>query len=184
MLLVSGSLRSGSTNAAVLRTAQTVAPADMECVLYDGLGVLPHFNPDDDADPLPPAVAELRNLVHRADALVICTPEYTGGAAGLPQEPPGVAHRGWRRPLHLPQAGRLDQCLARSATDAQDALRKVLGYAHATLLDEVSAEVPVSAPLIGADGEIHDEPVRGQIRDMMARLRDALVAGRRKDDRW
>ena len=184
MLLVSGSLRSGSTNAAVLRTAQTVAPADMECVLYDGLGVLPHFNPDDDADPLPPAVAELRNLVHRADALVICTPEYAGALPGSLKNllewliGDGDAHSIYRKPVAWINAS------PRGATDAQDALRKVLGYAHATLLDEVSAEVPVSAPLIGADGEIHDEPVRGQIRDMMARLRDALVAGRRKDDRW
>ena len=65
----------------------------------------------------------------------------------------------------------------RGATDAHDALRKVLGYTHATLLDDVSAEVPVSAALIGADGEVHDESAREQIRDMMARLRDRLGRG-------
>ena len=51
-----------------------------------------------------------------------------------------------------------------------------------TLLYEVSAEIRVSAPLIGADGEIRDEPARGQIRDMMGRWRDSLVAGCQKND--
>src|SRR3954451_11584898 len=57
ILLVSGSLRSGSTNTAVLRTASAVAAAGITTVLYDGLDRLPHFNPDDDHDPLDPAVA-------------------------------------------------------------------------------------------------------------------------------
>ncbi|MGW3122206.1 NADPH-dependent FMN reductase [Streptomyces sp. NPDC001107] len=61
ILLLSGSLRVGSTNEAVLRTARAVAPSvPVEAVLYDGLAGLPHFNPDDDVDPLPEAVAGLR----------------------------------------------------------------------------------------------------------------------------
>lgn len=62
ILLIPGSLRSGATTTAVLRTAHAVAPAGVETTLYDGLGRLPHFNPDDDpADGSPPGpVAELR----------------------------------------------------------------------------------------------------------------------------
>ncbi len=174
VLLVSGSLRSGSTNAAVLRTARALASPDVACVLYDGLGALPHFNPDDDADPLPPAVAGLRTLVHRADALVFCTPEYVGALPGSLKNllewliGDGDARSIYRKPVAWINAS------PRGAADAHGSLRKVLGYAHATLLDEVSAEIPVSAALIGADGEVHDEPARDQIRDMMGRLRDRL----------
>ena len=53
ILLISGSTRGGSTNTALLRTAQAAAPAGIEAVLYGGMTDLPHFNPDDDADPLP-----------------------------------------------------------------------------------------------------------------------------------
>jgi len=48
ILLISGSLRAGSTNSALLRTAQACSPSGVETTLYEGLGALPHFNPDDD----------------------------------------------------------------------------------------------------------------------------------------
>jgi len=51
VLLVSGSIRGGSTNTAVLRTAQAVAPDGVNTVLYEGLADLPAFNPDDDHEP-------------------------------------------------------------------------------------------------------------------------------------
>jgi chromate reductase, NAD(P)H dehydrogenase (quinone) len=180
VLLVSGSLRAGSTNIAVLRTARTVAPPDMHCVLYDGLGVLPHFNPDNDADPLPPEVAELRARVHRADALVICTPEYAGALPGslknLLEWLIGDDHPRsiYRKPVAWINAS------PRGAKDTHDALRRVLGYAHATILDDVSAEVPVAASLIGANGEIHDQGPRAQIAHVMGRLRDSLGRGTRE----
>ncbi|MBA3844752.1 MAG: NAD(P)H-dependent oxidoreductase, partial [Actinobacteria bacterium] len=60
ILLVSGSTRSGSTNTAALRTAQAVAPDGVSTVLYERLADLPAFNPDDDHDPLPASVADLR----------------------------------------------------------------------------------------------------------------------------
>jgi NAD(P)H-dependent FMN reductase len=177
VLLVSGSLRSGSTNAAVLRTARAVAPSDLECVLYDGLGALPHFNPDDDADPLPPAVAELRTLVHQADALVLCTPEYAGALPGsLKNLLEWLIGDDDARSLYSKPVAWINAS-PRGAADAHDSLRRVLGYAHATLLDDVSAEIPVSAALIGVDGAVHDEPARDQIRDMMCRLRDRLGRG-------
>ena len=51
ILLVSGSTRAASTNTALLRTAQVVAPEGVTTDLYDGMSRLPHFNPDDDYDP-------------------------------------------------------------------------------------------------------------------------------------
>ena len=55
ILLVSGSLRANSINTAVLRTARAVAPHGIDAVLYERLADLPHFNPDDDAEPFHPA---------------------------------------------------------------------------------------------------------------------------------
>ncbi len=48
LLLIAGSLRAGSTNIALLRTMEALAPAGVTTLLYEGLGRLPHFNPDDD----------------------------------------------------------------------------------------------------------------------------------------
>ena len=63
VLLISGSLRHGSTNTALLDTARACAPAGVETVFYEHLAALPHFNPDDDVEPLHPAVAALRAAV-------------------------------------------------------------------------------------------------------------------------
>src|SRR6476646_7123461 len=81
-LAISGSLRARSSNAAVLEAARALAPVGVEVVLYAGLATLPHFNPDDDVDPLPAPVTEWRAEVARADALLFCSPEYARGVPG------------------------------------------------------------------------------------------------------
>ena len=80
---VSGSLRAGSSNAALLRAAAAVASAHT-FDLYDGLGTLPPFNPDLDGEGMtpPPAVAELRARWNAAAAVLVCSPEYAHGIPG------------------------------------------------------------------------------------------------------
>jgi NAD(P)H-dependent FMN reductase len=59
ILAISGSLRASSSNTALLQAAAALAPQDVEVVLYDGLGDLPHFNPDLDGETVAPAVSGL-----------------------------------------------------------------------------------------------------------------------------
>ena len=59
VLLVSGSLRARSTNTAALRTAAVAELPGLVAALYEGMGGLPHFNPDDDHEPLTGAVLDL-----------------------------------------------------------------------------------------------------------------------------
>ena len=75
LLAISGSLRAVSTNTALLRAAKLLAPPGMEIELYDGLAGLPHFNPDLDTDPLPPAVTAWRKRIADADGLLVSSPE-------------------------------------------------------------------------------------------------------------
>lgn len=82
VLCLHGSLRRVSSNRAALEAAQRLAPATLELELYKGLGQLPLFNPDDEHDPLPPAVLALREAVGCADALLIACPEYAHGVPG------------------------------------------------------------------------------------------------------
>jgi chromate reductase len=81
---ISGSLRKHSSNAALLRAAARVAPDGAQFVMYEGLGDLPHFNPDlDEEGTVPPAaVAELRALLIDAGAILISSPEYAHGVPG------------------------------------------------------------------------------------------------------
>src|SRR5438874_5342419 len=84
ILAISGSLRAGSSNTALLQSAARLAHAGMEIAVFTGLGDLPHFNPDLDGegDEAPLAVASLRELVSAADGLIISSPEYAHGIPG------------------------------------------------------------------------------------------------------
>jgi len=86
LLALTGSLRAGSSNTALLDAARLVAPDNVDVTIYDGLGDLPHFNPDldrpDHQETLPRSVAALRRQVGDADALLISTPEYAHGIPG------------------------------------------------------------------------------------------------------
>jgi len=82
VIAISGSLRAGSSNAAMLRTAKQLAPEGMDIELWEGAGALPHFNPDlDDGEP-PPSVTEFRELLRSAGGVIICSPEYAHGVPG------------------------------------------------------------------------------------------------------
>jgi chromate reductase len=169
-LLVSGSLREASSNTAVLRTALEVAPAEVRGRLYDGLARLPAFNPDDDRDPLPPEVSSLRQAIHEADAVIFSTPEYAGALPGsfknLLDWTIGDDHPGsiYNKSVAWINAS------PRGAGGAHEALRTVLGYAHALIVDAACAHVPVTPAMIGADGLVHDEGSRAAIATVLAAL--------------
>jgi len=127
LLLISGSLREGSTNTALLRTAQAMAPDDVVPTLYEGLQLLPHFNPDDDADPLPSPVVDLRARIAGSDIVLFSTPEYAGALPGsfknlLDWTVGGIEL--YRKPVAWVNASASPTNAAR----AHDSLRKVLGY--------------------------------------------------------
>jgi NAD(P)H-dependent FMN reductase len=83
IVAISGSLRTGSSNTAVLRAAARLAPDGVEIKLFDGIGSLPFFNPDLDGDAPPAAVTAFRALVGEASGLLISSPEYARGVAGV-----------------------------------------------------------------------------------------------------
>jgi chromate reductase len=83
ILAISGSLRAGSNNTAVLRAAARLAPPGVDIELSDAIRHLPFFNPDLDGDRLPGAVAAFRALIGNADGILISSPEYARGVAGV-----------------------------------------------------------------------------------------------------
>ena len=82
ILAISGSTRQASVNALYLRAIAALSPEAFVFEFYEGLAALPHFNPDLDQDPPPPAVADLRRRLREADGILICTPEYAMGVPG------------------------------------------------------------------------------------------------------
>jgi chromate reductase len=85
ILAISGSLRTASSNTAVLQAMAALAPADVTIAIYDRLADLPYFNPDLDreGDTPPTSVGDLRAQIGRAQGIVICSPEYAHGVPGV-----------------------------------------------------------------------------------------------------
>jgi len=82
ILAISGSPRATSSNTSLLRAAVALAPPGMEISLYDGLGDLPHFNPDLDGEAISPAVKAWRTSLQAAEGIVFSVPEYAHGVPG------------------------------------------------------------------------------------------------------
>lgn len=177
LVLLNGSLRVGSTNGAVLAAAGAIAPEGVEARLYDGVADLPHFNPDDDVEPLPPKVAELRETLRQADAVLISTPEYAGslpggfknaldwtvGGASLYEKPVGWIN------ASAYQGG---------AETTYAALRIVLERAGARIIDPACRHIPAPRSSLNAAGAIADPQIITQIAEVVAALVEHRVASR------
>lgn len=79
---ISGSLRTGSSNFAILRILGKWLPEEISYTIYDGLNTIPAFDPGMDNETPPEAVASLRRQLAEAAAVFICTPEYAFGVPG------------------------------------------------------------------------------------------------------
>jgi chromate reductase len=173
LLTVTGSLRTGSSNAALLAAAARLAPAGVTVSAYGALGALPAFNPDleDGTAPVPAAVADWRAALAAADAVLISSPEYAHGI-------PGVLKNALDWVVGSGElVGKLVGLLSASAASrfAHPQLVEVLTVMNATLVPE--ATVVLDIPRRGADAEhlAADPVVAPALTDIVA----ALVAAAR-----
>jgi len=169
LLLICGSLRAESTNAALLRTVEAMLPDDVEADWYAGTAELPHFNPDDDVDPLPTSVADLRQRIVQASAILFSTPEYAGAMPGslknlLDWTVGGVEISdkpvGWINISPTPGG----------AARTYESLTTVLTYTGARVIEAACVHIPVPRPAIGDGGLIDDPGLRSQIAQAVSSL--------------
>jgi NAD(P)H-dependent FMN reductase len=170
ILAISGSLRAVSSNTSLLLAAQILARPPVTMELYDGLGRLPHFNPDIDVEPLPQAVADLRARVKAADGLLISTPEYARGVAGsmknlLDWMVSDLDFSG--KPVALFNA-------SPRATVGLAALRLTLETMAARVVDDASITLPLLSSPLDAAGIAADPALSKQIQDALAALVKAI----------
>ena len=168
ILAISGSLRTHSSNTTLLRAAQRLVPAQCAMSLYEGLGTLPHFNPDLDVAPWPPAVVDLRAQIAACDALLICSPEYARGVAGAMKNALDwlVSVEDFAgKPVALFNA-------SPRATHALAALRLTLETMAARVIDGAALTVPLLSSPMTEDSIVADPALS---RDIRVRL-EALAA--------
>jgi NAD(P)H-dependent FMN reductase len=167
LLLISGSLRGDSTNSATMRTAAALAPAGIEASIYDGMGRLPHFNPDDDPVDgvgLDAEVASLRAALTAADALLLSTPEYAGALPGsFKNLLDWTVGGGQTYGMPVAWINVSGAAAPSGGADAHESLRKVLGYTGAQIVEEACLRLPLSRGDVGEDGLVVPPEARKRI---------------------
>lgn len=172
ILAISGSLRARSANTAVLEAARALAPRDVEVLVYTGIGRLPHFNPDDDIDPHPAAVAEWRAAVESADALLFCSPEYARGVAGSLKNALDWLVSGFEV-IGKPIASINASPIAVTGQEALLATLRTIGV----VIEGASIRLPLSGTQRTCEAIIGDATLAGALRDAI----EKLIAASRRD---
>jgi chromate reductase len=171
---ISGSLRTGSSNHAILRFLAKMAPADVSFTIYEDVATIPPFDPGNDKEPAPDAVSKFRNLIKQADAVIICTPEY---AYGVPGQLKNALD--W-----TVSSGSLDNKLMALITastggeNAHAALLLILGALSANLSMDATLLIPFIRAKMDGEGNVVDietqEKLKGVFNALLNKLNEVL----------
>jgi chromate reductase, NAD(P)H dehydrogenase (quinone) len=83
VLVICGSLRKGSYNAAVARALPALAPPELKLTPADSFGKFPIYNADDQtASGIPADVAAWCDAIRKADGVIVVSPEYNWSIPG------------------------------------------------------------------------------------------------------
>jgi chromate reductase len=171
ILGLSGSLRDGSHNTALLRAAALSLPPEAELEVFDGLRDLPHYDADLDVEPVDESVARLREAIADADGVIIATPEFNGSIPGALKNALDWASRPFPdnalkgKPVAVVGAS----TGLFGAVWAQADVKKVLGITGADVLD---GELPVgqAGGAFGEDGHLSDPDLRQALEELLGVL--------------
>ena len=170
ILGISGSLRAGSYNSALLRAAAALAPEDVS-VEIASIREIPLYDGDVEAAGIPTAVSALKGKVLNTDALLLATPEYNNGV-------PGVLKNAldWlsRPPADVPRVFRNRPIAIIGATPG--GFGTVLAQSHwLPVLRTLGTRpwfggrlaVSRADKVFSGTGELLDDGIRAQLRDFM-----------------
>jgi chromate reductase, NAD(P)H dehydrogenase (quinone) len=178
VLAISGSLRDGSNNTALLRALREEAPEGVEVDLWQGLKVIPPYDQDDDVVPGPEPVEAFRELVRESDGVFFATPEYNSSVPGALKNALDWASRPLATNVfrNKPVAVIGSSAGMFGAVWAQAELRKVLGAMGARVAD-VEVAVGHAAEKFDVDGTLVDDDVREQLADALSVLGAEIGSG-------
>jgi len=83
VLAISGSINPGAAAGRLLQAIARLAGTGFQFTIFEGLGDIPHFNPQLSVSTTNEQVLAWRSLWKQADAVIICTPEYAFGMPGV-----------------------------------------------------------------------------------------------------
>lgn len=170
ILGLAGSLRRASMNRGMLRAARESGPDDVVWEGFD-LGRIPYFNADVEAEGDPDPVRELKEGIHRSDAVLVASPEYDYAVPGVL-----VSALDWClrpvSPLRHKPVGIMGASPGGTGTArSQMILRQILLHGPAYVMPEPQVMVPNARDRFDSAGDLTDEATR----ERLGRFVEALV---------
>jgi len=167
-----GSLRKGSYNKALLRTAAELMPKGAKLEAFDLEGI-PPFNQDQE-NRMPQKVKQFKAKIRAADAILIATPEYNYSIPGVLKNAIDWASRPYGdnsfegKPVAVMSAspGML------GGARAQYHLRQVFVFLDMRPLNKPEVMVTFADEKIDENGKIIDKATKGKIRQLLRSLVD------------
>jgi NAD(P)H-dependent FMN reductase len=142
----------------------------VEVVLFDGIAGLPYFNPDLDGAEVPAAVIAFRTVIGSADGVLISSPEYARGVAGVMKN----ALDWLVASLEFPDKPVALINTSPRATHALAALRLTLETMSARIVDEACVTLPLLGTASGEDGVVGSNELAEPLREAMERFAAAV----------
>jgi chromate reductase len=170
ILGIAGSLRKDSYNRGVLRAAAELVPENAQIDIFE-LDDIPGFSQDLEKSP-PEKVAELKQLVREADAILFVTPEYNYSIPGVLKNAIDWASRpygdsAWAgKPAAIMGASIGSIATAR----AQYHLRQVMVFLDMHPLNQPEVMIGNCADKFNEAGELTDESTKTHISKQLQKL--------------
>ena len=166
----SGSLRKGSYNAALLKTAAGLMPAGATLEVFD-ISAIPLYNEDVRAQGFPAPVQQLRENIAAADGLVLATPEYNFSVSGVLKNVIDWASRPPDQPFNDKAVAIMGASGGVLGTPrAQYHLRQIGVFLNMRFVNKPEVFVGGAASKFDAEGNLTDETAKGLIKQLMAEL--------------
>jgi len=177
VLVICGSLRQGSYNAALTRALPALAPPGMKLIAAPPLDAMPHYNYDiQAASGFPPAVEDWASAVRNADGVVIVSPEYNWSIPGTLKNAIDWVSRMKEIPFKDKPVA-LQSCSTGQVGGArmQYHLRMALTSIDAQMFGKPEVFVNFAAKKFDESGALTDEPTRDIVKQQLAGFAKFIV---------
>ena len=175
ILAFAGSLRKGSYNKALIRAAIEVAPPNVLIEVFDLEGI-PPFNQDFE-DPPQLKVAEFKEKIRQADALLIATPEYNYSVPGVLKNALDCASRPKAgNPLEGKPVAIMSASTGRlGGARAQYHLRQTFVFLNMHPVNQPEVMLAQAKDNVDANGRVTNEQTRQLIRQLLEALAEWTI---------
>ena len=169
LVSICGSLRKGSFNAVVQRTLPELAPEETTITALSGIGEMPLYNADVQAEGFPKPVTDMADSIRKADGVIFCSPEYNYSVPGvlknaidwlsrLPNQPFA------NKPVLIQSASQGPLGGARM----QYHLRQILVFVEALVFTRPEVVIALAQTKINQDLKLTDQATRDFIKAQLA----------------